>query len=62
MMVTSSDWSEKGELYVKKENIGRKLKDFSQLMVLYLVNKYHLELSIEKVVVDFIVFISLKKR
>ena len=28
MIVTSSDWSEKGELYVKKENIGRKLKDF----------------------------------
>ena len=29
MIVTSSDWSEKGELYVKKENLGRKLKDFS---------------------------------
>ena len=27
-IVASSDGSEKGELYVKKENIGRKPKDF----------------------------------
>ena len=33
MIVTSSDGSEKGELYITKENIGRKLKDFILLMV-----------------------------